>query len=163
MNAKDAIVTSMQMSQMVLDGLLKDLADADLLVRPAPSANHIAWQLGHLISSEQMMIESTCPNSCPALPEGFAANHSKERSKSDETAGFLSKQEYLDLFRRQREATLKALNDLPEADLDKEAPESFRQLCPTVGSVFALQGDHVLMHSGQFSVVRRKLGKPVVF
>jgi hypothetical protein len=32
-----------------------------------------------------------------------------------------------------------------------------------VGSVFALQGDHVLMHTGQFSVVRRKLGKPVVF
>lgn len=163
MNAKDAINSSMKMSQMVLDGLLKDLSDADLLVRPAPEANHIAWQLGHLISSEQMMVEMTCPNSCPPLPEGFADNHSKERSKSEETEGFLGKQEYVDLFQRQRAATLEALKTLPESDLDKPAPEAFRQLCPTVGSVFALQGDHVLMHTGQFSVVRRMLGKPVVF
>ena len=40
-----------------------DLSDADLLVRPAPSANHIAWQLGHLIASERNLVEAAAPGS----------------------------------------------------------------------------------------------------
>lgn len=37
------------------------------------------------------------------------------------------------------------------------------RLAPTVGALFMLTANHELMHSGQFSVVRRKLGKPVLF
>ncbi len=32
---------------------------------------------------------------------------------------------------------------------------------PTLGAVLLLAGSHVLMHSGQFVSVRRKLGKPI--
>ncbi len=31
---------------------LGDLTDADIMVRAIPDTNHIAWQLGHLIQSE---------------------------------------------------------------------------------------------------------------
>jgi hypothetical protein len=34
---------------------------------------------------------------------------------------------------------------------------------PTLGALFVLVANHALMHGGQFSVVRRKLGKPVLF
>ena len=56
MTAKDAIRQSLQGSQRVLGMLLDDLSDADLLVRPAPNANHIAWQLGHLIATESRLL-----------------------------------------------------------------------------------------------------------
>jgi hypothetical protein len=37
------------------------------------------------------------------------------------------------------------------------------QFAPTLGALFILISNHVLMHTGQFTVVRRKLGKPVLF
>jgi hypothetical protein len=34
---------------------------------------------------------------------------------------------------------------------------------PTLGDIFLLLATHTMMHAGQFTVVRRKLGKPVLF
>ena len=37
------------------------------------------------------------------------------------------------------------------------------QMAPTLGALLLLNANHVMMHAGQFTVVRRKLGKPVLF
>ena len=74
MNARQALKESMDSPTMIAKAYLEDLSDADLLIRPVEGANHIAWQLGHLISSEHNMIEMVCPGSMPALPDGFAEN-----------------------------------------------------------------------------------------
>jgi hypothetical protein len=34
---------------------------------------------------------------------------------------------------------------------------------PTLGHIFLLVANHTLMHAGQITVVRRLLGKPVLF
>jgi hypothetical protein len=36
------------------------------------------------------------------------------------------------------------------------------RIAPTVGALFLLGANHELMHAGQFVVVRRKLGKPIL-
>ena len=162
MNAKDAIRSAANMSQMVLSKYLDDLDDADLMRRPSEGCNHLAWQLGHLISSEKMLLESLAPGAGPDLPEGFAEKHSKETIDDDNAANFCKKQEYLDLWQKVREASLAALDKLPESDLDGAAPEHFRSMFPTAGDVWMLVAMHGLMHSGQFVPVRRTLGKPVV-
>ncbi len=61
-----------------------------------------------------------------------------------------------------RAATIAALMSLTDDDLDKPSSEKMRPFSPTVGSVFQLASDHTLLHAGQFSVIRRKLGKPVL-
>jgi hypothetical protein len=162
MTTKDAIKYVMDTSLFVVNKYLSDLGDADLLVRPAQGVNHIAWQLGHLIESERSLVESVCPGSSPALPEGFAAQHAKETAGVDDPKKFLSKQQYLDLFAKQRAATLAALAKLSDADLDRPGPERMRDFCPTVGSLFCLVANHPMMHAGQLAVVRRVQGKPVV-
>ncbi len=159
MNAKDAIRNTMDMAQMVTQAYLGDLGDADLLVRPVPNSNHIAWQLGHLVASECEMITSL-GHRMPELPAGFAAAHNKEAATRD--SGFASKQQYLDLMKKVREATLAALAHTPDADFAKPGPESMRSYAPTVGAVFNIIGQHELMHCGQWAIVRRKLNKPVV-
>src|SRR5947209_19865942 len=83
MNAKDAIRTVMNSSEHVVSAYLSDLSDADLLVRPAPGANHIAWQLGHLIASEQWLLTKVPGAQLPELPAGFAEAHGKDRTKAD--------------------------------------------------------------------------------
>ena len=72
MNAREAIMQSLAMPDMVYKGYLGDLSNEELFLRPVEGANHIAWQLGHLINSERSLIESVCPGSMPPLPEGFA-------------------------------------------------------------------------------------------
>jgi hypothetical protein len=161
MNAKDVILHNFTMADNILNAYLGDLADADLVLRPVEGQNHIAWQLGHLISSERMMVEGVKAGTCPPLPAGFDEAHNKEASSSSATKNFLSKQKYLDLYKAQRAATVAVLQSLADAQLDAPGPERMRQIAPTVGALFGLAGQHVLMHVGQFVSVRKKLKKPV--
>jgi hypothetical protein len=165
MNAKDAIRYALTSTRDMLGMYLADLSDADLLVRAAPDANHIAWQLGHLILAEGYLMGKEFPKSgsYPELPAGFAAQHDKAKAKEEPPKGFLSKQEYLDLFNRARGVTLSLLESASEADLDRPTAGPLAKLAPTVGTMFLMTANHVMMHAGQFTVVRRKLGKPVLF
>jgi hypothetical protein len=162
MKAQDAIGASLTGTQQILNMYLQDLSDADLLVRPVPHANHIAWQLGHLIAAERGMVSENVPGvKYPELPAGFAERHNKETAGKD--TGFGTKAEYLDLFNKVRQATIDAVGKLSDADLDKPTTGGVARMAPTVGAMLQLNATHAMMHAGQFSVVRRKLGKPVLF
>jgi uncharacterized damage-inducible protein DinB len=164
MNAKDVLRHALKANHDILTNFLADLSDADLLVRPSPGANHIAWQLGHLIVAEGRAFPQNIPGAqATELPAGFAEQHSKETAASDATKGWGTKAEYLALFGKVRAATLAALDQLPEADLDKPVTGRMARLAPTVGALFFLAANHEMMHAGQFTVTRRKLGKPVLF
>lgn len=163
MDARGAIRQSYQTCDMIYQGYLSDLTDAELLVRPVSGTNHIAWQLGHLITSENGMIGGICPETMPPLPAGFAERHSKEKATSDNPADFLTKAEYLRLAAEQRQGVLAALDKQSPEDFDKPSPESIRSYAPTVGDAFNLIGLHWLMHAGQWAVTRRKLGRPPLF
>lgn len=160
MTAKDAINETIKMAQYITNEYLSDLSDADLLVRPVPSANHIAWQLGHLISSNAEMLAGV-GGKAPELPAGFREAHGKETTGVDDAKKFGTKQQYLTLLTTLNDATTRSLDATPDAQLDKPAPEAMRSYAPTVGSVYNMIGSHVMMHVGQFATVRRKLGKPI--
>ena len=162
MDAKDAIRSSANLSSMVLNAYISDLDDADLMRRPGEGCNHLAWQLGHLISAEVQLMESVAPGQGIELPAGFADTHSKESCDNDDPASFHAKQTYVDLFEKVRAASSAALDGYAPADLDKPAPEGFREFCPTMGDMFTLIATHPLMHAGQFVIVRRQLGKPIL-
>ncbi len=161
MSAKDVIRNTMDMSEQVINAYLTDLSDADLLIRPVPGMNHIAWQLGHLIQAERSFIEGIKPGSCPPLPENFEEGHGRDKSSLDDATKVLPLARYKELWSAQRAATKAVLDSVPEEDFDKPGPERLRQIAPTVGTVFNLVGNHALMHCGQFVAVRRKLDKPV--
>ena len=162
MNAQDAIRTTLETSSMVLTSYISDLSDAELVQRPSKDCNHLAWQLGHLISSECQLLESVAPGAAAELPEGFAEKHSKENASIDDSSKFCTKEEYLELLGKAQTATKAALAATTEADLDAPAPEKFRQMFPTAGHVYVLIATHGMMHAGQFVPVRRALGKPIL-
>ncbi len=161
MTPNDVIKNTIEMCHEVLTTYLSDLGDADLLVRAVPEANHIAWQLGHLITSEHQML-TEAGYKMPEPPADFAESYSKEASKSNDPAKFHRKEQYLAWMSEQRAATLAALDASSASDLDKPTPESMREYAPTVGVAFNVVGIHEMMHAAQFVAVRRKLGKPVL-
>ncbi len=162
MQAKDAIREVVELSHMVVNAYVQDLDDADLLVRPVPGANHTAWQLGHMIVGTGHMLEAL-GHKGPELPAGFADQYTKETAASDDPAAFATKDEYVRLAEAAKVAALAALEATPDGDLDKPGPEAMREYAPKVASVLMLAGTHWLMHAGQIVIVRRKLGKPVLF
>jgi uncharacterized damage-inducible protein DinB len=162
MNAKDVLRNTIEMSHMVIQMSLGDLDDADLLVRPVAGANHIAWQLGHMIAGTCHML-SELGHPPPEIPAAVRKVADKEAAASDDPAQFATKAEYLRLSRLVQTAALAAVDATPDASLDQPGPASMRDYAPTIASVLSLLGLHWMMHMGQITVVRRKLGKPVIF
>jgi hypothetical protein len=165
MNGIDAIRTALQSTGHLTTWFLGDLSDADLLVRSAPGANHIAWQLGHLITTERNLTSQQALANLryPELPAGFAEQHDRKTQMQDPPTGFAPKAVYADLFTRTRKATVGFLENLTDADLSKPTTGPMANFAPTLGALLLLTANHSMMHAGQFSVVRRKLGKPVLF
>ena len=164
MKATDVVKLALSSTQDSLQMYLGDLADADLKVRPVASANNIAWQLAHLIVAEKMLLEGELPGvKYPEIPAAIASLGSERTGKVDPPEGYLPKTQYLDLLGKMRAATIAAVGNLADADLDKPNTGMMAKFAPTLGALLILIANHTLMHGGQFTVTRRALGKPVVF
>jgi hypothetical protein len=162
MDIKQAIAFNLSSSEFLVNAYLADLDSKDLLVRPVPGANHIAWQLGHLIVAERFLVERGLPGMMDELPAGFADRHKKSTAASDNASDFLSKEEYLELAKKVRANTLRVAESLEPADFDKPASGG-PPFVKTVGDAFLFISGHWLMHAGQWAVIRRKLGRPPLF
>src|SRR5438046_2446323 len=119
MGPKDMIRRVAQSNDAVVNAYLADFSDTDLLVRPVEQAHHVAWQLGHLIQSEQSLLKTAAPSALPIeLPAGWDKQYTAETAGVNPPAGFATKAEYLALYQRSRANVMKALADFPDADFD---------------------------------------------
>ncbi len=160
MNTREAIRVSIDMGSLVAMGYLEDLTDAELFHRPGSGCNHINWQVGHLIASENYHLSIAAPGMEAPLPAGFKEKYSAETAACDDPAAFLTKAELLAVHAEQRAAVLAALEKQSDADFDRETGIFY---APTVGAMFSLEGSHWLMHAGQWAVTRRQLGRAPLF
>ena len=159
MDAQTAIRESLAMAEMVSMAYIADLSDAELLQRPHDQCNHLNWQIGHLVAAENHLLSQIAPGEMPALPEGFAEKYSKETASINDPSAFATKDELLATYQAQRQATLAILSKISAEDLD--APTGI-DYAPTKAALISMQGAHWLMHCGQWVIVRRNNGKPVV-
>lgn len=157
MDAQTAIRNVLGTGEMIGMAYLGDLTDAELMQRPHPKCNHINWQVGHLIVSENHMVGAAWP--MPALPAGFAEKYAKECAASDDPAKFATKDELMSVYKTQRAATLEALSKATAEELDQSTGVSY---APTRGQLISLNGEHWLMHAGQWVIIRRQNDKPVL-
>lgn len=162
MGSKDVLRALFASNDSVVNSYLADLSDPDLLDRPVPGANHIAWQLGHLIKSEQALLKAIPGAAGIELPADWDEQHSKEKSQSESTSGFRTKAEYLDLYKKSRANGRKQLEHFDEANFSKATEGRLASIAPSILALWVLIANHPMMHVGQFVVMRRKLGKPVV-
>jgi hypothetical protein len=162
MKATDVVAAALKSSLDLLQMFVSDLTDADLLIRPVENANHPAWQLGHLIWTECGLAGACLPGTVyPTLPAGFKELH--DTAGASRNDGFSTKAFYLETLGTVRAATITGVGKLTDADLDRPTEGSMARMAPRWGHLFLLVANHTLMHAGQFSVVRRKLGKPILF
>lgn len=142
---------------------LGDFSDAEMFARSSPKANHAAWQLGQVISSDHHLVALVDPKAMAALPEGFDKKFTKETAGIDDPSKFPNKQQLLEQFAKTRNAAAAWVRTLSDEQLNKALPEKVRPFAKTVGEMAAMMSVHSAMHLGQIQAIRRKLGKPVLF
>jgi hypothetical protein len=154
----DRLARSLELVKMTL----ADFTDDDMLVRPGDGANHAAWQIGHLIASEARMIGGAKGQS-PQLPPGLAEKFTKETAASNDAAAFPTKEQLLEGLTKVRSGSIEWTRSLKPEQFGQSGPERIRAIAPTLEHLPILIVEHTAMHVGQFQVIRRKLGKPVLF
>jgi hypothetical protein len=163
MSHTDLLANSLAGNFEMLKSHLADFSDADLIVRPVPAANHTAWQLSHLLGLEAMLCHMYAPEAAPKLPEGFKKLGGAEGSKIDDAAQFMKKDELLEHLGRTSKGLAGWVRAMTPEDLDKPGPAEFKGWVNTIGELIIGIGGHTMMHVGQIQVIRRKLGKKVLF
>src|ERR1700733_5526030 len=144
----------------MIDMFLKDFSDADMLFRPAKTANHAIWQMGHLANSVRGMV-TTCDPSV-AFPFEDDTRFGKSKASIDDPAFFPSKAELVGRFDKEMDTAAAGVAKPSDAQLAKPTPERMQAFAPTVANVAMLLASHPFMHIGQFTVSRRALGKPIL-
>lgn len=143
---------------------LADMTDADMMTRPCDDSNHANWQLGHLITSEVMMV-SMMPGAppFPTLPENFTSLYGRGTKSLDDASAYPTKDVLLDLATQVRTASIAWMKGLSPEVLMQEVETPLGPMAPTVAHLAAIIPTHTVMHLGQMQVIRRKTGKPVLF
>ncbi len=146
---------NLEIAQMTL----ADMSDAELVQRPVPTANHALWQLGHVAVSEAKELAALIPG-VTACSESFASRFTKESQGLNATSDFPSKDEILAELTRVRTAVIAGVKQLTDEQLIQPSPVPWAK---NVGQLVLAFSEHLTMHLGQVQVLRRKLGKPVLF
>ncbi|MGE3182322.1 MAG: DinB family protein [Phycisphaerae bacterium] len=161
MTVKKLLRYNIRLCHSVVTAYLADLSNEELLDAPASGANAVAWQLGHVLVSNEEMLRAL-GGSPPPLPPDFVSTHSRSAARSSTADQFAAKSEYLAYFAAQHEYALQFLEAYPENLLGEPGPEKTRAYLPTNAAVFLMLGTHEMMHAGQIAVLRRKLSKSIV-
>lgn len=161
MHSKEIIRHTLGMSDFLLNAYIGDLTNDEIFLQPVSGMNHIAWQMGHLISAERSFAEMIKPGASPALPAGFDEIHSRTDTKGTSPSDFLGKEAYIELYKAQRAATNAIVDSMTDAELATATTDRYAQIAPNFGALLNMIGLHYMMHLGQFVAVRRAANKPI--
>jgi hypothetical protein len=145
--------------------LIEDMKDALLTFPTTNGGNHPLWVLGHLAIAEGQLIQHVMlgrPNPLAHWKELFGPG---TRPVAD-AARYPAFGELMNAFKEARSGTLKVLESLTDADLDrpsKACPPEFQSFVGTVRQCFIYLTYHFAYHAGQVSDARRTAGRKPLF
>ncbi len=163
-SAKDVVLGQLQSGDFLIEKFTADLSDTEYFAPPTEGANHAGWILGHIATSEDWAVSKIVGCEKRILE----SLHDRFRGGAPcvpDASKYPSRKEIDELFRNTRAATIEALQTSDEGTWDDPSPEGLpRELFPTIGSAWGMQGTHQFWHIGQLAVCRTALKKkPVLF
>ena len=159
MNAIELLQNIFRANLSFVEMTLADFTDAELLQAPAAESNHAMYQLGHSVVYESWMLQKIDPTYA-AGDAGFDAKFGADARQATDPSHFPTKDQLLAHLKKVREASIASIGKLTDADLDKPSPV---EGASSLGTALSGIVDHMTMHIGQVQVLRRKLGKKVLF
>ncbi len=158
-SGKDIVAGQLAAGQYLIEKFTADLTDEEFFASPVPGANHAGWILGHIAVSEDSL-SAVATGSDKRIPEATQALFGGQSDCSADRSKYPSRKEIEELYRQTRARTLEALKGFDEEKWDDPSPEGWpKEVFPTLGSMWAMQGTHLFWHIGQITVSRQALKK----
>ena len=148
-------------SKGMIDLFLKDFSDAEMLFRPAKTANHAIWQMGHLANSVRGMV-TTCDPSV-AFPFEDDTRFGKSKASIDDPAFFPGQSGTSRQIRSGDGHRSRVGGETQRRGTGQANTRTHASIRADGWSAAILLASHPFMHIGQFTVMRRALGKPILF
>lgn len=164
MQAIELLRSALTMTQEGLMALIEGIRHAPMTQPTSKGGNHPLWSLGHMCAVEGAIQASIAgePNRYEHLWKLFGPG----TEPSTDASRYPSFDELARTFRTIRADTLKLLDRVGEAGLDKPPsviPPGFEEPMRTVGHTFLLISLHQMVHYGQIAVARHAAGlKPLM-
>lgn len=160
MSPKDIVLNQYASVQWLYEKAVTELGEADCRFQPFDGACHVNWILAHLAVSEDGMIAQIT-----GQPKRYSEQLHKAYSggsvcRADDG---MTRAEAWKMYTDSAKLTVEFVKSFPESRYDEPAPESMRQMFPTIGAVVGLLGAHPYWHFGQVTYNRRAMKKPMIF
>lgn len=172
----DLLMHPMDHAREVLVKMLDATSREHWRHQPIPGANHVAWTLGHLAWTDDLILR-TVAGTASELPGGKAWDArfawgttpasgpapgpaSEPASAADDGP---SEDELRAVCDERRDALRRWFSALPVERFTEAPPKELAGWCPAYGMLPAVIAHHEGMHTGQLQVIRRSLDLPPVF
>ncbi len=160
---KDVVKMQLDQGSGLFEGFTKDLSDEEFFKPAVPDGNHTAWLIGHVATSEVEML-SAITGKEPETPENLSELFRGGAPCNQDPAAYPARHEIDELMKSTRANTNKILATFDDTRWDEESPDTpFKDMFPTLGSIFALTALHQFWHLGQIADNRRALNKAPIF
>jgi uncharacterized damage-inducible protein DinB len=164
MTTTETIRFALTLADGAFTQLAEDLGDAPL-TRPTPrGGNHPMWVLGHITYIEAGIPHILYGETNPLAH--WAPLFAPGSEPKDDAGAYPPYDEVLRAYRENRARTLKILDGLSEADLDRptKAPlKGLEEVLATFGRTLLVQALHQMTHRGQLADARRAAGREPMF
>jgi len=160
--AKEVLFNQFQMGQMLIEQFTADLSQEEFFKIPAEGANHPAWILGHIATSEDSMANDVIGKP-KRLPESIHELFKMGTTSQSDASKYPTRDELIDMFKNSRANAVEALSTFDDAKWNDPSPEGWnKEFFPTISSVWSMMGIHQFWHIGQLTVCRAALKKKPV-
>jgi hypothetical protein len=157
--AIDLLVENLKGNLQFAKMTVADMTDADLIQRPCDQSTPGLYQMGHVIAAEAAMMGKLYPDFKQA-PESWSKAYFGGCPSDEELLKTATKDQLVAEFDRIRSDTIAIVEKMADEDLAKP---SHQEWAPTIRQLILGLDNHLWMHWGQIQVLRRKLGKKVLF
>jgi len=160
MNGVEVVRQLLEQSRMMALALLADMKDAPTVSPMPEGGNHPLWILGHVMHSEGALVSRFIQGGENPLARWDSLFGRGSEPVADLSV-YPSMDELMVEYERVRAQTLKVVDTLDDADLDKpsQAPEDSKGIFGTVGQCLIMVGLHTMFHTGQVADARRSAGR----
>jgi hypothetical protein len=164
MNAVDSIKAALEMSKGWFLPLIQDMKDSPCAFPTPNGGNHPLWVLGHVAYGGGELISAFVKGQSNPLADWEPLFGTGSRPNAD-AAKYPAVDEVLARLEEVRAETLRVLDSLTDADLDKpsHAPGQAREMFGTIGQCFVALSLHMMFHGGQVADARRAAGRNPLF
>lgn len=158
MELRERLRRALVFSREFTERLLGDLESPDQwLTPPVEGTNHALWIAGHLAVADDAFTGMMDPARSERR-DNYRTWFGRGSQPSYETDHYDSPDQIMAYLRERRQALLLVLDELPDADFTRATPDTAPPFMYDYGSVFHMAAWHESLHTGQLTLIRRRLG-----